>query len=301
MDIILGSPRGFCAGVVRAIDIVELALARLGKPIYIRHEIIHNQFIVNDLANKGAIFVDELSEVPDGNVVIFSAHGVSPVVRSEAELRGLKILDATCPLVTKVHLEAKKYAGEGFTIILVGHKGHPETIGTAGEAPSKTIVVETVADTETVEIPDPERVVVLTQTTLSVDDTREIVESLTHRFPNIVVRNDICYATSNRQMAAKLVAEDADVVLVIGAANSSNSNRLREVVQDLGIPSFLINGPEEIPSTMLQTNHKIGIVSGASTPEILVQRVIEELKPANIFNLTVVEEDVKFALPKELT
>ena len=301
MDIILGSPRGFCAGVVRAIDIVELALARLGKPIYIRHEIIHNQFIVNDLANKGAIFVDELSEVPDGNVVIFSAHGVSPVVRSEAELRGLKILDATCPLVTKVHLEAKKYAGEGFTIILVGHKGHPETIGTAGEAPSKTIVVETVADTETVEIPDPERVVVLTQTTLSVDDTREIVESLTHRFPNIVVRNDICYATSNRQMAAKLVAEDADVVLVIGAANSSNSNRLREVVQDLGIPSFLINGPEEIPSTMLQTNHKIGIVSGASTPEILVERVIEELKPANIFNLTVVEEDVKFALPKELT
>ena len=285
MDIILGSPRGFCAGVVRAIDIVELALARLGKPIYIRHEIIHNQFIVNDLANKGAIFVDELSEVPDGNVVIFSAHGVSPVVRSEAELRGLKILDATCPLVTKVHLEAKKYAGEGFTIILVGHKGHPETIGTAGEAPSKTIVVETVADTETVEIPDPERVVVLTQTTLSVDDTREIVESLTRRFPNVVVRNDICYATSNRQMAAKLVAEDADVVLVIGAENSSNSNRLREVVQDLGIPSFLINGPDEIPSTVLQPNNKIGIVSGASTPEILVQRVIDELKPANIFNL----------------
>jgi len=301
MDIILGSPRGFCAGVVRAIDIVELALARLGKPIYIRHEIIHNQFIVNDLANKGAIFVDELSEVPDGNVVIFSAHGVSPVVRSEAELRGLKILDATCPLVTKVHLEAKKYAGEGFTIILVGHKGHPETIGTAGEAPSKTIVVETVADTETVEIPDPERVVVLTQTTLSVDDTREIVESLTRRFPNVVVRNDICYATSNRQMAAKLVAEDADVVLVIGAGNSSNSNRLREVVQDLGIPSFLINGPDEIPSTVLQPNTKIGIVSGASTPEILVQRVIDELKPANIVNLTVVEEDVKFALPKGLT
>ena len=301
MDIILGSPRGFCAGVVRAIDIVELALARLGKPIYIRHEIIHNQFIVNDLANKGAIFVDELSEVPDGNVVIFSAHGVSPVVRSEAELRGLKILDATCPLVTKVHLEAKKYAGEGFTIILVGHKGHPETIGTAGEAPSKTIVVETVADTETVEIPDPERVVVLTQTTLSVDDTREIVEALTRRFPNVVVRNDICYATSNRQMAAKLVAEDADVVLVIGAGNSSNSNRLREGVQDLGIPSFLIKGPDEIPSTVLQPNNKIGIVSGASTPEILVQRVIDELKPANIFNLTVVEEDVKFALPKELT
>lgn len=301
MDIILGSPRGFCAGVVRAIDIVELALKRIGKPIYIRHEIIHNQFIVDDLAEKGAIFVDELSEVPDGNVVIFSAHGVSPAVRSEAELRGLKILDATCPLVTKVHLEAKKYAGDGFTIILVGHKGHPETIGTSGEAPSRTIVVETVADTETVEIPDPERVVVLTQTTLSVDDTREIVDSLTRRFPKIVVRNDICYATSNRQMAAKLVAEDAEVVLVIGAKNSSNSNRLREVVQDLGIPSFLINGPEEIPSRMLHAKNKIGIVSGASTPEILVQRVIEKLKPGNIFNLTVVEEDVKFALPKELT
>jgi 4-hydroxy-3-methylbut-2-enyl diphosphate reductase len=301
MDIVLGSPRGFCAGVVRAIDIVELALERLGKPIYIRHEIIHNQFIVNDLANKGAIFVDELSEVPDGNVVIFSAHGVSPSVRAEADLRGLKILDATCPLVTKVHVEAKKYAGEGFTIVLVGHKGHPETIGTAGEAPSKTIVVETQADIEGLEVPNPEKVVVLTQTTLSVDDTREIVDSLRLRFPNLVVRNDICYATSNRQMTAKLVAEDADCVLVIGAKNSSNSNRLKEVVQELGIPSYLIGGPEEIPSELLQSEGKIGIVSGASTPEILVQRVIRELKPKNIFKVRIVDEDIKFALPSELT
>ena len=206
MEVILGSPRGFCAGVVRAIDIVELALRRFGSPVYVRHEIVHNPFVVEELRGKGAIFVEELDEVPDGHLVIFSAHGVSPEVRREADRRGLRVIDATCPLVTKVHLEAVKYGGQEYTILLVGHRDHPETIGTSGEAPDKTIIVETVEDARGVQVPDPERVAALTQTTLSVDDTREIVDALRERFPNLLIRNDICYATTNRQMAAKSLA-----------------------------------------------------------------------------------------------
>ena len=236
MEVILGSPRGFCAGVVRAIDIVEIALQRFGSPVYVRHEIVHNPFVVEELRGKGAIFVEELNEVPDGHLVIFSAHGVSPEVRQEADQRGLRVIDATCPLVTKVHLEAVKYGGQEYTILLVGHRDHPETIGTSGEAPDKTIIVETVEDARAVQVPDPERVAALTQTTLSVDDTRDIVDTLRERFPNLLIRNDICYATTNRQMAAKSLAADSDVVLVIGASNSSNCNRLREVVEAMGIP-----------------------------------------------------------------
>ncbi|MDE2901014.1 MAG: 4-hydroxy-3-methylbut-2-enyl diphosphate reductase [Chloroflexota bacterium] len=300
MEVILGSPRGFCAGVVRAIDIVELALERFGSPVYVRHEIVHNPFVVEELRGKGAIFVEELEEVPDGQMVIFSAHGVSPEVRHEADRRGLRVLDATCPLVTKVHLEAIKYGGQEYTILLVGHRDHPETIGTSGEAPDRTIVVETVADAETVEVPDPQRVAALTQTTLSVDDTKEIVDALRARFPNMLVRNDICYATTNRQMAAKSLAEDSDVVLVIGASNSSNCNRLREVVEAMGVPAHLVNGPDELPEDAVVGAKRVGIVSGASTPESLVEAVVAKLEPSSIVARDVIDEDVTFVLPREL-
>ena len=300
MEVILGSPRGFCAGVVRAIDIVELSLQRYGSPVYVRHEIVHNPFVVEELRGKGAIFVEELDEVPDGQLVIFSAHGVSPEVRKDADRRGLRVLDATCPLVTKVHLEAVKYGGQDHTILLVGHRDHPETIGTSGEAPDQTIVVETVEEAKTVQVPDPERVAALTQTTLSVDDTKEIVDTLRERFPNMIMRNDICYATTNRQMAAKSLAEDADVVLVIGALNSSNCNRLREVVEAMGVPAYLVNGPDELPMDAVEGAKKVGIVSGASTPESLVEAVVKRLEPASIVSRNVVEEDVTFVLPREL-
>ncbi len=300
MEVILGSPRGFCAGVVRAIDIVELALERFGSPVYVRHEIVHNPFVVEELREKGAIFVEELEEVPDGQMVIFSAHGVSPEVRREADRRGLRVLDATCPLVTKVHLEAIKYGGQEYTILLVGHRDHPETIGTSGEAPDRTIVVETVADAQTVAVPDPQRVAALTQTTLSVDDTKEIVNALRARFPDMLVRNDICYATTNRQMAAKSLAEDSDVVLVIGASNSSNCNRLREVVEAMGVPAHLVNGPDELPEDAVVGAKRVGIVSGASTPESLVEAVVAKLEPSSIVARDVIDEDVTFVLPREL-
>ena len=300
MEVILGSPRGFCAGVVRAIDIVEIALQRFGSPVYVRHEIVHNPFVVEELRGKGAIFVEELNEVPDGHLVIFSAHGVSPEVRREADRRGLRVIDATCPLVTKVHLEAVKYGGQEYTILLVGHRDHPETIGTSGEAPDKTIIVETVEDARAVQVPDPERVAALTQTTLSVDDTREIVDALRERFPNLLIRNDICYATTNRQMAAKSLAADSDVVLVIGASNSSNCNRLREVVEAMGIPAYLVNGPDELSMEAVAGAKKVGIVSGASTPESLVEAVVAKLEPSTIVARDVVDEDVTFVLPREL-
>ena len=300
MEVLLGSPRGFCAGVVRAIDIVELALERFGKPVYVRHEIVHNPFVVEDLRQKGAIFVDELSEVPDNQLVIFSAHGVSPSVRQEAESRGLQVIDATCPLVTKVHIEALKYSREGYTIILVGHRDHPETIGTSGEVPDRTIVVETAEEAATVEVPDPDRVAVLTQTTLSMDDTKEVVDALRQRFPNLLARNDICYATTNRQLAAKALATEVDVVLVIGARNSSNCNRLREVVEAAGVDAYLVNGPEEVTPQQVDGAKRIGIVSGASTPESLVEAVIAKLEPQQVVPVEVVEEDVTFVLPREL-
>ena len=300
MEVLLGSPRGFCAGVVRAIEIVELALERFGKPVYVRHEIVHNPFVVEDLRQKGAIFVDEIAEVPDDQLVIFSAHGVSPTVREEAENRGLQVIDATCPLVTKVHLEALKYSREGYTIILVGHRDHPETIGTSGEVPDRTIVVETAEEAAAVEVPDPERVAVLTQTTLSMDDTKEVVDALRQRFHNLLARNDICYATTNRQLAAKALATEVDVVLVIGARNSSNCNRLREVVQAAGVDAYLVNGPEEVTPQQVDGAGRIGIVSGASTPESLVEAVIAKLRPDQVVPVEVVEEDVTFVLPREL-
>ncbi len=300
MEVLLGSPRGFCAGVVRAIEIVELALERFGKPVYVRHEIVHNPFVVEDLRQKGAIFVDEIAEVPDDQLVIFSAHGVSPTVRQQAENRGLQVIDATCPLVTKVHLEALKYSREGYTIILVGHRDHPETIGTSGEVPDRTIVVETAEEAAAVEVPDPDRVAVLTQTTLSMDDTKEVVDALRKRFPNLLARNDICYATTNRQLAAKALATEVDVVLVIGARNSSNCNRLREVVQAAGVDAYLVNGPEEVTPQQVDGAGRIGIVSGASTPESLVEAVIAKLRPDQVVPVEVVEEDVTFVLPREL-
>jgi len=300
VKVLLGSPRGFCAGVVRAVEIVELALERLGKPVFVRHEIVHNPFVVDSLRQRGAVFVEDLSEVPDNQVVIFSAHGVSPNVRIEAKARGLKVIDATCPLVTKVHIEAIKYSQEGYTIILVGHRDHPETIGTAGEVPSKTVIVETTEEARNVEILEQEKIAVLTQTTLSVDDTSAIIDVLRHRFPHLVVRNDICYATANRQLAAKTLAQQVDVILVIGAPNSSNCNRLKEVVHAAGVRAFLVNGPDEVTEDHLKGAERVGIVSGASTPETLVTAVTEKLAPHEIIPVEVIEENVRFSLPSEL-
>jgi len=240
MDILLAEPRGYCAGVVRAVDIVELALTKIGNPIYVRHEIIHNQHVVNELKDKGAIFVEEISEIPENSTVIFSAHGVSPLVWEEAQKKNLYIIDATCPLVTKVHLEAIKYAKDGYTILLVGHKGHDEVIGTMGEAPDNTILVESVEDIPLLNIPNSEKVVALTQTTLSVSDTANIISALKEKFPKLVTRNDICYATTNRQNALDSITDDVDLVLVVGAKNSSNSNRLKELASERGFVIFTL-------------------------------------------------------------
>ena len=300
MEVVLGSPRGFCAGVVRAIEIVELSLQQFGRPVYVRHEIVHNPHVVADLRKKGAVFVDELDQVPSGQLVIFSAHGVPPTIREKAKLRGLQVIDATCPLVTKVHFEALKYAKEGYTVILVGHRGHPETIGTSGEAPKQTIVVETEKDVQSIVVQDAEKVVVLTQTTLSVDDTAGIVGLLKARFPKLVVRNDICYATSNRQLTAKALAREVDVVIVIGARNSSNCTRLREVVETMGVSALMVNGPEELDLDRFAGISRIGIVSGASTPESLVEQVVVKLKPKSVVRIETVRENVTFSLPAEL-
>ena len=246
MEILLGSPRGFCAGVVRAIDIVEIALRKYGTPVYVRHEIVHNQVVVEDLKKRGAIFVEELSEVPDSSLVIFSAHGVSPSVQKEADMRNLSVIDATCPLVTKVHSESKRFSEKGYTILLVGHKNHPEIVGTYGEAPEQTIIIENKKDAYAVQVPDPTKVVILTQTTLSVSDTQEIADILVKKFPSVLLRNDICYATSNRQETARELAQNCDIVLVIGAKNSSNCNRLKDVIESLGVPSQLLMDPKEL-------------------------------------------------------
>jgi 4-hydroxy-3-methylbut-2-enyl diphosphate reductase len=299
MDVVLSAPRGFCAGVVRAIDIVELCLERFGTPVYVRHEIVHNKYVVESLRRKGAIFVEDLSEVPDDQHAVFSAHGVAPQVWEEAKHRNLHVVDATCPLVTKVHLESIKYAREGYSIIVVGHEGHPEVIGTMGQSPRESSLVGTVEEAQTVQVANPDRVVALTQTTLSVDDTKTIIEALRARFPTLVARNDVCYATTNRQTAVKALAKQVDLVLVIGAQNSSNCNRLREVASDMGVPSYLINGPEDMDATWLNNVQRIGITSGASTPETLVEAVIDTLAPDNITSLEVIREDVSFVLPKE--
>ena len=300
MEILLGSPRGFCAGVVRAIDIVEIALRKYGTPVYVRHEIVHNQVVVEDLKKKGAIFVEELSEVPDSSLVIFSAHGVSPSVQKEADMRNLSVIDATCPLVTKVHSESKRFSEKGYTILLVGHKNHPEIVGTYGEAPEQTIIIENKKDAYDVQVPDPTKVVILTQTTLSVSDTQEIADILVKKFPSVLLRNDICYATSNRQETARELAQNCDIVLVIGAKNSSNCNRLKDVIESLGVPSQLLMDPKELDLSKINNFKKVGIISGASTPESLVSSVVEAIGYDRIITREIIQEDISFSLPREL-
>jgi 4-hydroxy-3-methylbut-2-enyl diphosphate reductase len=303
-EIVLAGPRGFCAGVERAIDIVELALEVCSPPVYVRREIVHNGHVVDKLRTKGAVFVDELHEVPDGATVIFSAHGVSPAVREEAVRRRLRVVDATCPLVTKVHLEAVRYARDGYSIILIGHEDHDEVIGTLGEAPERIIVIANAEEVEPLEVPDPEKVAYLTQTTLSVNDTRDVIDALRRKFPKIVgpSRDDICYATQNRQAAVKTVAGDVDVLLVIGAANSSNSIRLVEVSQSTGTRAYLINDVRDVKPEWLNGARRIGVTAGASAPEILVTEVVAALRHggATVREVKAVEENVRFAVPPEL-
>jgi 4-hydroxy-3-methylbut-2-enyl diphosphate reductase len=304
-EIVLAGPRGFCAGVERAIDIVELALAVCGPPVYVRKEIVHNRHVVETLRTQGAIFVDELGEVPDDATVIFSAHGISPAVREEAVRRRLHVIDATCPLVTKVHLEAIRYAREDYSIVLIGHQDHDEVIGTLGEAPDRIHVIDSVEEVQKLEVPDPEKIAYLTQTTLSVDDTHDVIEALRVKFPKIVgpSRDDICYATQNRQAAVKTVAGDVDVLLVIGATNSSNANRLVEVAQSAGTRAYLINDVSDIRPEWLEGARRIGVTAGASTPEVLVGETVATLRretAVTVREVRVVEEDVRFALPQEL-
>jgi 4-hydroxy-3-methylbut-2-enyl diphosphate reductase len=303
-EILLAGPRGFCAGVERAIDIVELALAVCRPPVYVRREIVHNRHVVESLRAKGAVFVDELDEVPDDATVIFSAHGISPAVREEARRRGLRVIDATCPLVTKVHLEAVRYAREGYTIVLIGHEDHDEVIGTLGEAPERIVVIDSARAVERLEVPNPDKIAYLTQTTLSVDDTRDVIDALRRKFPRIVgpSRDDICYATQNRQAAVKRLAGDVDVLLVIGAANSSNANRLVEVARMAGTRAYLINDVNDIKPEWLADARRVGITAGASTPEVLVSEAVERLRGrgVSVREVHVVEEDVRFALPQEL-
>jgi 4-hydroxy-3-methylbut-2-enyl diphosphate reductase len=305
-EILLAQPRGFCAGVDRAIDIVERALELHGAPIYVRHEIVHNRFVVEDLRKKGAIFIEELDESPEGSIVIFSAHGVSKAVRAEAELRGLQVFDATCPLVTKVHVEVERMRAAGCEIIMIGHKGHPEVEGTLGQSNQGMYLVETTADVMTLEVANPGQLAFVTQTTLSVDDAEEVAQALRTRFPHILEpkKSDICYATQNRQDAVKILAPASDLVLVVGSTNSSNSNRLREVAERMGITSYLIDGPESIDPDWLIGRQRIGITAGASAPELLVQQVIHRLKELGAISVRTMDglhESVSFSLPKGLS
>src|SRR5262245_43890180 len=272
-------PRGFCAGVIRAIDIVRLALLKIGAPVYVRKEIVHNRYVVAELAEQGAIFVDRLDQVPDRSVVVFSAHGVAPAVRDEAARRKLRVIDATCPLVTKVHLEAVRYTREGFSVVLIGHRDHDEVIGTVGEAPDTIQVISSVEEVDALRVPDPDRIAYLTQTTLSVDDTRAVVERLRERFPALVgpSEHDICYATQNRQTAVKLIARRVETILVVGAMNSSNSNRLVEVAQRAGTRAYLIESVSDIRQEWIHECTRIGVSAGSSTPDRLIDEVIEDL------------------------
>ncbi len=304
--IILLRPRGFCAGVVRAIDVVKIALNMYGAPIYVRKEIVHNRHVVEELRALGAIFVEELEEVPTGARVIFSAHGVSPEVRKQARQRSLKVIDATCPLVTKVHLEAVKFARQGYTIVLIGHKDHDEVIGTLGEAPESTALVSTVEDVDRLEVTDPERVSFITQTTLSLDETKDIVERLKEKFPKIQgpAAQDICYATENRQVAVKAVVPLCEVLLVVGSQNSSNSRRLVEVCEKMGVPAYLVDDLTEVQQRWLDDVRTVALTAGASAPENLVQQLVEFLQErgfAQLEEMEVKEEDVRFNLPAELT
>jgi 4-hydroxy-3-methylbut-2-enyl diphosphate reductase len=305
--IILLSPRGFCAGVVRAIDVVKIALDLYGAPIYVRKEIVHNRHVVEELKAAGAIFVEELAEVPNGARVIFSAHGVSPAVRTEAEARGLNVIDATCPLVTKVHLEAVRYAKKGFSIALVGHSNHDEVVGTMGEAPEATILVEHPEDVANIEFPDPSKIVYLTQTTLSLDETRDIIAALKAKYPLIQgpPAQDICYATENRQIAVKAVAPLCELLLVVGSQNSSNSRRLVEVCEKSGVPSYLVDDHTEVKPEWLVGVNTVSITAGASAPENLVEELLRFLREEHGFGemveMEIKEEDVRFTLPNELS
>jgi 4-hydroxy-3-methylbut-2-enyl diphosphate reductase len=303
--IILLKPRGFCAGVVRAIDVVKIALDLYGAPIYVRKEIVHNRHVVDELRSAGAIFVEELTEVPEGARVIFSAHGISPAVRQEAKDRKLQVIDATCPLVTKVHFEAVKYAKQGYTIILIGHRDHDEVIGTLGEAPDNTILVSDVGDVDRLHIANPERMAYLTQTTLSLDETQDIVRRLMARFPAIIgpKTQDICYATENRQLAVKAVAPLCQALLVVGSQNSSNSRRLVEVCEKAGVPAYLLDDFTEILPSMLANVDTVAVTAGASAPEHLVEELIAHLQSkgyADVEEAEIKEEDVRFTLPSDL-
>ena len=309
MQIVLANPRGFCAGVDRAIDIVERAIELFGKPIYVRHEVVHNRYVVDRLRNLGAVFVDELDAVPDGATVIFSAHGVSLAVRAEAERRGLKVFDATCPLVTKVHMEVSRYGQEGREVILIGHQGHPEVEGTMGQFDvshgGRIYLVETEADVETLQIRDPSRLAFVTQTTLSVDDTQRVVAALKARYANLASprKEDICYATQNRQDAVKRLAAVADIVLVVGSPTSSNSNRLREIASKAGLPGYLVDGPEDLRREWFVDKRVVGVTAGASAPEVLVEQVIDRLREWGgelPIEASGQQENVVFSLPREL-
>ncbi len=305
-EVILAEPRGFCAGVDRAIDIVERALELHGAPIYVRHEIVHNKFVVESLRNKGAIFIDELDQAPAGAIVVFSAHGVSRAVRAEAQLRGLQIFDATCPLVTKVHIEVAKMHAAGLEIVMIGHKGHPEVEGTLGQAVGRMHLVETPEDVQALQVENPKNIAFVTQTTLSVDDASRVANALREKFPGIVEpkKSDICYATQNRQDAVKILAPECDVFFVVGSINSSNSNRLREVAQRLDCKAYLIDNAAAIRPEWVEGAEKIGITAGASAPEVLVQEVVERLKELgaiSVRRMNGTQENVTFPLPKELS
>ena len=309
MRILLANPRGFCAGVDRAIDIVERALELFGAPIYVRHEVVHNRYVVDRLRSQGAVFVEELDEVPDDATVIFSAHGVSRAVQDEAKRRALKVFDAKCPLVTKVHMEVSRYAREGREVILIGHEGHPEVEGTMGQFDTshggRILLVETPEDVERLDVREPERLAFVTQTTLSVDDTQRVVEALRRRFPTLASprKEDICYATQNRQDAVKRLVEQCDLILVVGSPTSSNSNRLREIAEKAGIPGYLVDGPEDLQREWFEGKQAVGVTAGASAPEVLVERVVQRIRewggqaPTNLVGQP---ENVVFSLPREL-
>ena len=305
-EILLAQPRGFCAGVDRAINIVNEALTRFGAPIYVRHEIVHNKYVVDELRAKGAIFVDEIEEIPRGAIVIYSAHGVSQQVRQDAAERGLQVYDATCPLVTKVHVEVVKLCKDGFTVFMIGHAGHPEVEGTMGQVDSGIVLIENLTDVEKLNFSADERLAFVTQTTLSVDETKEIVNALTKKFPKIIQpkKQDICYATQNRQDAVKFMAPQVQLVIVVGSQVSSNSNRLRELAEKLGVPAYMVDAPEQLRPEWFDGKKRVGLTAGASAPETLAQAIvarIQEFGPRQIRSLDGVVEDVTFSLPKNLT
>ena len=305
-EILLAQPRGFCAGVDRAIEIVERAIAQFGAPIYVRHEIVHNRYVVDELSAKGAIFVEDLAEVPPGSHLVFSAHGVSRAVKVEADERALSVFDATCPLVTKVHVEVAKMRAEGMEIVMIGHNGHPEVEGTMGQSDDGMYLIETIEDIEQLQVRDPNRLAYVTQTTLSVDDTAGIIDALKRRFPNVAEpkKSDICYATTNRQQAVKFMAPQVDLLIVVGSPSSSNSSRLREVAEKNGVESYMVDDASQIDAAWTEGKTRIGVTAGASAPEVLVQQVITRLRAmgaASVRELDGVQEHVTFPLPKGLS